>query len=82
MEMQQFQLGSGRAMSTPSKISAIVFGLILFLPILALLLVAGVVAFVVFGSLLIVGVVRRKIRSLTMGSERGPKRSKNVRIKR
>ena len=69
-------------MSTPSKISAIVFGLILFLPILALLLVAGVVAFVVFGFLLIVGVVRRKIRSLTTGSERGPKRSKNVRIKR
>jgi hypothetical protein len=69
-------------MSTPSKISAIVFGLILFLPILALLLVAGVVAFVVFGFLLIVGVVRRKIRSLTTGGDPGPKRSKNVRIKR
>jgi hypothetical protein len=69
-------------MSTPSKISAIVFGLILFLPILALLLVAGVVAFVVFGFLLIVGVARRKIRSLTTSGDSGPKRSKNVRIKR
>ncbi len=78
--MRQFQFGSAQSMSTPTKIAVIVFGLILFLPIFALLVVAGVVASVVFGVLLIITTITRKIQSLTRGKDSGGR--KNVRVKR
>ena len=84
MEMRQFQFGRGRAMyssrSIPAKIAVIAFGIVLFLPILAMLIVAGVVAVLVFGVLLVVGTVARKFRSLISGKDREGR--KNVRIKR
>ncbi len=81
---RQFQIGTPTPMSLPAKIASIVFGLVLFLPIFALLVVAGVVAAFVFGVLLLVSVVRAKTRSLFGGgSSAGPsaKGRKNVRVK-
>ncbi len=78
--MRQFQFESMRAVSMPTKIAMIVFGLILFLPIFALLVLAGTVAAVVFGVLLIFGTVSRKIRSFTLGKDKQGR--KNVRVKR
>jgi len=84
MVIRQFQFEQVRAKysptSTPAKIAAVVFGIVLFLPILAILVVAGVVAAVVFGILLVCGIVTRKFRSLT--SSKDPEGRKNVRIKR
>ncbi len=77
--MRHIQIGSGGKVSTPTKIAALVFGLVILLPIFSLLLVAGIVASVVFGILLLVGVVNTKIRSLFRGDPGG---RKNVRIKR
>lgn len=67
-------------MSTPTKIAVIVFGLVLFLPIFALLVVAGVVASAVFGVLLIITIITRKIQTLTRGKDSNGR--KNVRVKR
>jgi len=77
--MQQIQFSSGRTMSMPVKIAAFAFGLVLFLPILALLIVAGIVASLVFGVLMLVGIARAKTRSLFGKDDEG---RKNVRIKR
>ena len=77
--MRQIQFSSGRTMSMPVKIAAFAFGLVLFLPILALLLVAGIVAGVVFGILMLFGVASAKTRSLFGKDNEG---RKNVRIKR
>ena len=52
---------------------------VLFLPILALLIVAGIVASLVFGVLMLVGIARAKTRSLFGKDDEG---RKNVRIKR
>jgi hypothetical protein len=79
MMMQQIQFSSGRTMSMPVKIAAFAFGLVLFLPILALLIVAGIVASLVFGVLMLVGIARAKTRSLFGKDDEG---RKNVRIKR
>ena len=79
MEMKRFQIGSSTAMSIPTKIAALVFGLVLFLPIFALLLIAGIVASAVFGVLIIIGIVNTKIRSLR-GKDLDGRR--NVRVKR
>ena len=82
--MRQFQPSQIHARyslaSTPAKIAAIVFGIVLFLPILAILVTAGVIAAVVFGVLLVFGIVARKMRSLTSGKD--PDGRQNVRIKR
>ncbi len=78
--MRQFQFESMRTVSMPTKIAMIVFGLILFLPIFALLVLAGTVAAVVFGVLIVFGVVIRKIRSLASGKDTQGR--KNVRVKR
>ncbi len=80
MEMRQFQFGSARSTSTPTKIAIIVFGLIFFLPIFALLLVAGAVASVVFGILLIITTISRKIK--TVAKRKDSSGRKNVRVKR
>ena len=66
-------------MSMPSKIAAIIFGVLVLLPIFALLLFAGVVASVVFGVLLLIALANTKIRSLFNRDSEG---RKNVRIKR
>lgn len=67
-------------MSAPTKFASIAFGIVLFLPILILVIVAGAVAAVVFALLLIVGLVRRKVRALFVGND--DEGRKNVRIKR
>jgi hypothetical protein len=79
MMMRNIQFGSGRTMSTPSKMATLVFGLVVLLPIFALLIVAGIFAGVVFGILLLVGVVNTKIRTLFSKTQDG---RKNVRIRR
>ena len=79
MMMRYIQIDSGRTMSIPLKIAALVFGLVILLPIFALLVVAGIIASVVFGILLLVGVVNTKIRSLFHRESEG---RKNVRVKR
>jgi uncharacterized membrane protein YphA (DoxX/SURF4 family) len=79
MVMQQIQFGSGGRMSMPLKIAATIFGVLVLLPIFALLLFAGIVASVVFGVLLLIGVVNTKFRSLFNRDSEG---RKNVRIKR
>ena len=79
MVMQQIQFGSGGRMSMPLKIAATIFGVLVLLPIFALLLFAGIVASVVFGVLLLIGVVNTKIRLLFNRDSEG---RKNVRIKR
>ena len=66
-------------MSTPSKMATLVFGLVVLLPIFALLIVAGIVASVVFGVLLLIGVVNTKTRAVFNKDSSG---RKNVRIKR
>ena len=75
----QIQFSSPHTMSTPVKMAAFVFGLVLLVPILALLVVAGIVSSVVFGVLLLVGVVNTKARSLTGKDNEG---RKNVRVRR
>ena len=67
-------------MSAPVKFSSIAFGIVLFLPILILVIIAGAVAAVVFALLLIVGLVRRTVRTLFVGKDDDGR--KNVRIKR
>lgn len=79
MTRNQIQFGSLRTVSTPVKIAAFAFGLVLLIPILALLVIAGVVSCVVFGVLLLVGVVNTKVRSLTGKDNEG---RKNVRVRR
>jgi hypothetical protein len=52
---------------------------VLLIPVLALLLVAGVVSTFVFGTLLLIGLINTKVRSLTGRDQQG---RKNVRVKR
>lgn len=79
MMPNQIQFGRVRPMSVPAKIAALVFGLVLLVPVMTLLIVAGVVATFVFGTLLLVGLINTKIRSLIGRDNRG---RKNVRVKR
>ena len=78
--MRQFQFGSVRTMSPPAKFAAIAFGIVLFIPILALLLVAGVIAGCVFILLLFIGKVRGLFTPRTQKDESEGR--KNVRVKR
>ena len=75
----QIQIGSVGTMSAPAKITALVFGFVLLIPILALLIIAGVVSTFVFGTLLLIGLINTKVRSLAGRDRRG---RKNVRVKR
>ncbi|MEE2819204.1 MAG: hypothetical protein VX615_01190 [Planctomycetota bacterium] len=79
MMLRQFQWNTPTPRSTPAKVALFVFGLILFLPILALLLIAGFFASIVFGILMLFGIVTAKIRSLTHKVDEG---RKNVRVRR
>ena len=80
MEIRQFQFGPRRHMSTPAKIAAIVFGIVLFLPIFALVLIAGLLAGIVFSVLFLFSLCKRKLRSLASGKDTDGR--KNVRVKR
>ena len=80
MEMQQFQLSPKRPLSAPAKLALLVFGIVLFLPIFALILIAGVIATFVFGVLFVFSVCSRKIRLIT--SRKDSDGRKNVRVKR
>ena len=79
MVLRQFQWNTPRPRSTPAKVAILVFGLILFLPILALLLIAGFFASIVFAILMLFGIVTAKIRSLV---HKGDESRKNVRVRR
>ncbi len=83
MVLRQFQWNTpnlgATSRSTPAKITLFVFAVILFLPILALLLIAGFFASIVFGILMLLGIVTAKIRSLTQKDDEG---RKNVRVRR
>tara|TARA_Y100001970_G_C14022812_1_gene744425 strand:+ start:365 stop:604 length:240 start_codon:yes stop_codon:yes gene_type:complete len=79
MVLRQFQWNTPKPRSTPAKAALFVFGLILFLPILALLLIAGFFASVVFGILMLFGIVTAKISSITHKDDAG---RKNVRVRR
>jgi hypothetical protein len=65
-------------MSAPVKIAALIFGIVLLIPVMAILIIAGVLSTVVFGTLLLVGLANTKIRSMTGRDNQG---RKNVRIK-
>ena len=67
-------------MSVPTKFTLIVFGIVLFLPIFALAIIAGVFAAIVFVLLTILSAVRKKFRSFFSGKDSEGR--KNVRIKR
>jgi hypothetical protein len=72
-------------MSLPAKIALIAFGLVVLLPIFALLIVAVIVASFVFGVLLLVNVARIKCRTLfSKSSDSGPNAQdrKNVRVRK
>jgi hypothetical protein len=79
MMLNQIQFGTRGPMSAPAKIAALAFGLVLLVPVLALLIIAGIVSTFVFGVLLLVGMINTKIRSLTGRDRHG---RKNVRVKR
>ena len=79
MMRNQIQFGSVGTMSAPAKIAALVFGFVLLIPILALLIVAGVVSTLVFCTLLLTGLINTKARSLICRDQQG---RKNVRVKR
>jgi len=79
MKPNQIQFGSANVMSTPAKVATLVFGFVLLIPILALLVVAGVVSCVIFGLLLLVGAINTRVRSLTGRDNQG---RKNVRVRR
>jgi len=68
-----------QTMSMPTKVATLVFGFILLIPIVTLLIVAGIVAFMVFGVLLIIGIINTKLRSLTGRDREG---RHNVRVRR
>ena len=78
MMLNQIQFGTAGQISAPAKIAAMVFGLVLLIPVLALLIVAGIVSTFVFGTLLLIGLTNTKIRSLTGRDRQG---RKNVRVK-
>lgn len=67
-------------MSAPTKFALIVFGIVFFLPIFALAIIAGVFAAFVFGFLIILGTTRKKFHSFFSGKDSEGR--KNVRIKR
>ena len=78
--MRQFQFGSARAMSPPAKFAAIAFGIVLFLPVLALLIIAGAIAGCVFILLLMLGKIRKLFTpSIQKDDFEG---RKNVRVRR
>ena len=83
MVLRQFQWNTlnlgATSRSTPAKFALFVFGLILLLPILALLLIAVFFASIVFGILRLFGIVTAKVRSLTRKDSEG---RKNVRVRR
>ncbi len=79
MMLRQFQFNTPKPRSTAATVALFVFGLILFLPILALLLIAGFFASIVFGVLMLFGIVSTKIRSLMKRDDEG---RKNVRVRR
>lgn len=79
MMRNQIQFSALHSMSTPAKMAAFVFGLVLLIPILALLIIAGIVSSVVFGVLLLVGLVNTGLRSLISKNSDG---RKNVRVRR
>ena len=79
MMRNQIQFGSVGTVSAPAKIAALVFGFVLLIPILALLIIAGVVSTFVFGTLLLVGLINTRVRSLSGRDRHG---RKNVRVKR
>ncbi|MDP7006110.1 MAG: hypothetical protein QF718_07880 [Phycisphaerales bacterium] len=79
MQIRRFQLGLNKAVSTPVRISLFVFGAIVILPIFALFILAGTIASVVFGVLLLIGVVNKKLQSVFNKRHDG---RKNVRIRR
>ena len=68
-------------MSTPAKFAAVAFGIVLFLPILALTILAGTVAIVVFGLLFLVSLITKKYHALTKGKHDNEGR-KNVKVRR
>ena len=68
-------------MSTPAKFAAVAFGIVLFLPILALAILASIVAVVVFGLLFLVSLVTKKYLALTKGKRNNEGR-KNVKVRR
>ena len=76
--MQQIQWNTGRSMSFPAKVAFMVFGIVVLLPIAILLAVAGLLASIVFGILMVFVVILRKIRS--WGSRDDGR--KNVRVRR
>ena len=79
MDIRRFQPKPGKTLSTPVKFAALVFGVVVLLPILALLVAAGIIASIVFGTLLLAGVVNTKVKSLFAKDSQG---RKNVRIRR
>ena len=81
MVMRQIQYNFGKQTSTPAKIAILVFGIVLLLPILALAIVAGLVASVVFALLFTFARVRFAVRKMFSRSRDNEGR-KNVRIKK
>jgi len=77
--MRPINVHSMQTMSMPTKVATLVFGFILLIPIVTLLIVAGIVAFMVFGVLLIIGIINTKLRSLTGRDREG---RHNVRVRR
>jgi|TARA_B100000959_G_C14955713_1_gene613618 hypothetical protein len=81
MVMRQFQFKPTTTRSTPAKLAILVFGIVFFLPILALAIVAGLVAVVAFGLLYCVAFVKQKVRKSSNKTTNNEGR-KNVRIRR
>ena len=81
MVMRQFQFKPPTPRSAPAKLAILVFGIVFFLPILALAIVAGLVAVVVFGLLFCVAFVKQKARKTSNKTTNNEGR-KNVRVRR
>ena len=79
MMFRQIQWNTVKRMSLPARVAATVFGIIVILPILLLVLVAGTFAGIVFGVLFLINIIIRKGRSLTGRDNEG---RKNVRVRR
>ncbi|MEE2912446.1 MAG: hypothetical protein VX436_01435, partial [Planctomycetota bacterium] len=79
MMRNHIQFGNMREASPLSKIAALLIGFVFLIPILLLLILVGVVSSVVFGILLLIGLINTKRRSITGRDSHG---RKNVRVKR
>ena len=79
MMRNHIQFNHIRETSLLSKITILTVGFVFLLPILLLLVVVGLVSSVIFGTLLLIGMINLKLRSLTGRDSQG---RKNVRIKR